>query len=376
MAGRGEKRSGSWNSRSRKRIVDRAGDSPEPPGSSTLSHTFDIRFAPSAGLAALLAQPSNTLRWKGSGRINIQPGAITIAVNRGLLSQGGTRRIAAGQLREVYREGNAVRLEFSGADNSREILPLWADDREVAAEIVRLLPTERTVEVELPARAPKFRPDPRAFGGLLALAIVIVGAVVGLRRSEVAPPPVTAAPEVEAAPVEARPAPATPELATVEIPEAELPVRFDEPVVPIPPGTRAHKFAVAQVALFDKQAVALLEEYRLYRTMLEDDALTFDGYIAKLEGPLEGGWWAVTFRILEDPAYDAPELVGLRATQLAAARHWRAFIELYVEGLRTQDRTLIPRAFDLLSRAEWMQVRARQYVQVPGGSGAGAKSGD
>jgi hypothetical protein len=341
-----------------------------------LSHTFDVRFAPSAGLAAILAQPSNTLRWKGCGRISIQPGTVTVAVKGGVLSQGRSRRIPAEQLREVYREGNAVRLEFSGAGNSREVLPLWADDREVAAEIVRLLPTKRTVEVELPARAPKFRPDPRAFGVLFALAIVIVGAVVGLRRSEVAPPPIATATEVEAAPVEAKPAPATPELATVEIPETEPPVRFDEPVVPIPTGTRAHKFASAQVALFDKQSAALLEEYRLYRAMLEDDSLTLDGYIAKLQGPLEGGWWAVTFRILEDPAYDVPELVGLRATHLAAARTWRAFIDLYVEGLRTRNGTLISRAFNLLSRAEWMQVRARQYVQVPGDSGAGAKSGD
>lgn len=349
-----------------------------------MSHTFDVRFAPSAGFAALLAQPVNTLRWKGSGRISIQPGAVTIAVNRGLLSQGRTRRIAAGELREVYREGNSVRLEFSGAGNAREVLPLWADDRDVAAEIVRLLPTERTVEVELPARAPKFRPDPRAFGGLFALAIVIAGAAIGLRRSEVTPPPAAAATAAEAAPVEAKPAPTTPELATVEIPEAELPVRFDEPVVPIPPGTRAHKFASAQVALFDEQSAALLDEYRLYRSMLEDDALTLDGYIARLEGPLEGGWWMITFRILEDPAYDAPELTGLRATQLAAARNWRAFIELYAEGLRTNDRTLIPRAFNLLSRAEWMQSRARQYVQlrgqvpgqVPEDGGAGAKSGD
>ncbi len=341
-----------------------------------MSHTFDVRFAPSPGLVALLALPSNTLRWKGSGRISIQPGAVTIAVNRGLLSQGRSRRIAAGELREVYREGNSVRLEFCGADNAREILPLWTDDREIAAEIVRLLPTERTVEVELPARAPKFRPDSRVFGGFFALAILIAGAAIGLRRSEVAPPPIAASTEVETTAPGAKPTASAPELAPVAIPEPELPVRFDEPIVPIPPGTRAHKLASAQVALFDQQSAALLDEYRLYRGMLEDDALTIDGFIAKLEGPLEGGWWAVTFRILDEPAYDTPELVALRATHLAAARNWRAFIEMYVEGLRTNDRTLIPRAFNLLSRAEWMQVRARQYVQIRGDSGAGAGSGD
>ena len=41
---------------------------------------------------------------------------------------------------QVYREGNAVRLEFASPGNAREVLPLWADDRDVAAEIVRLMP--------------------------------------------------------------------------------------------------------------------------------------------------------------------------------------------------------------------------------------------
>ncbi len=331
-----------------------------------MSHTFDVRFAPSAGLAAVLALPGNTLRWKGAGRISIQPGTVTLAVKRGLFSSGQSRQIAADQLREVYREGNVVRLEFSGAGNTREVVPLWTDDRESAAEIVRLLPTQRTVEVESPSRTPKFRPDPRAFGGLLAFAVMIAAAVIGLRRSEVVPPPPTpAATQVEAAPDKATSARTEPELATVEIPEAELPIRLDEPVIPIQPGTPAYKYAQAQIALFEKQSAALLEEYRVYRSMREDDALTVDGYIAKLEGPLEGGWWLVTFRILEDPRYDAPEMVGLRATHLAAARSWRAFIALYVEGLRTNNAALISQSFNALGRAEWMQWRATQYVRAP-----------
>src|SRR5688572_9453451 len=113
MARHGEKRTQSWRSLFRERIVNGAGDSPGTPESSTLSHTFDVRFAPSSGLAAILAEPANTLRWKGAGRISIQPGVVTIAVKRGLFLHKRSRRIAAEQLREVYREGDALRLEFS-----------------------------------------------------------------------------------------------------------------------------------------------------------------------------------------------------------------------------------------------------------------------
>ncbi len=333
-----------------------------------MSHTFDVRFAPSAGLAALLAQPSNTLRWKGSGRISIQPGAITIAVNRGLLSQGGTRRIAAGQLREVYREGESLRLEFSGPDNKREVLPLWARHRDDAAEIVRLLPTTRTVEVEQPPsgnRAEKFRADPRAFGVLFAVALLIAAAVIGMQRSQMQSRPSVA--ETPAKPVAdgvSTDARTSAELAVIEFPApALLQLNIEDPVVPIPKGTRAYEIARMQIAQFEREAAALLDEYKTYRTQRETDVLTTDEYVRKLRDVIEAGWWKVTFRILEDPVFDDPALVGLRASLLAAARNWRAFLALYSEGQIENSQVLISRSFALLERAEAMEWRARLYAQ-------------
>ncbi len=333
-----------------------------------MSHTFDVRFAPSAGFAALLAQPSNTLRWKGSGRISIQPGAVTIAVNRGLLSQGGSRRIAAGELREVYREGESLRLEFSGPDNTREVLPLWARDRDDAAEIVRLLPTKRTVEVEQPSAglsAPTFRPDPRAFGVLLAAIVLIAAAVIGMQRSKIQAPPAVS----ESAPEPAADAPSTDaqtpaELAIIEFPApALLQMNTDEPVIPIPKGTRAYEIARMQIAQFGRESAALLDEYKTYRTQRETDVLTTDEYVKRLRDSIEAGWWKVTFRILEDPVFDDPALVGLRASLLAAARNWRAFLALYSEGQLENSQLLISRSFALLERAEAMERRASLYAQ-------------
>jgi hypothetical protein len=328
-----------------------------------LARTFDVRFAPTAGLTAVLAAPANTLRWKGAGSLSIHPEAITIALKRGLLSwfaRDASRRIAAGQLREVYREGAALRLEFSSPGNAREVLPLWANDREAAAEIVRLLPTSRTVEVEQAPdkRTPRFRPDTRAIGWLLGIAVVIAGGIAVVQRERIIPAPTAAAPAVAEPVVAPAPVPAV-----IEIPPPDT-LRVEGPVVPIQPGSPAYGKAVAQLTRFQTEAAALLVEYQLYRSQLETDALTTEGFIAKLEGSIESGWWTVTFRILEEPTFDDPALVGLRATELAAARHWRAFLDLYVEGLKKNDEALITRAFVLLRRAEWMQWRATQYVRV------------
>jgi hypothetical protein len=81
-----------------------------------MAQTFDIRFAQSAGLAALFEAPANEYRWKGAGRLSIDASGISIAVRRGLMTlfaRAQSRHIATNSVIEVYREGSALRLEFS-----------------------------------------------------------------------------------------------------------------------------------------------------------------------------------------------------------------------------------------------------------------------
>ncbi len=116
-----------------------------------MAQTFDIRFARSAGLAALLEVPENVFRWKGGGLLKIDAHGISIGVKRSLLALLGgkhTQRIPTENLRAVYREGEALRVEFQSGESARVVLPFWADDRDIAAQIVRLLPTSQTVEIE------------------------------------------------------------------------------------------------------------------------------------------------------------------------------------------------------------------------------------
>ena len=90
-----------------------------------------------------------------------------------------TQRIPTENLRAVYREGDALRVEFQDGETARIVLPFWADDRETAAKIVRLLPTSQTVEIEHSTdvtHSAKPRADWRM---LLTMGVALVALVVG-----------------------------------------------------------------------------------------------------------------------------------------------------------------------------------------------------
>ena len=147
-----------------------------------MAQTFDIRFARSAGLAAMLEVPENAFRWKGGGLLRIDAHGISIGLKRGLLALLGgkrTQRIPTGDLRAVYREGDALRVEYQSGESARVVLPFWADDREAAEKIVRLLPTSQTVEIEHSTdvtHSGKPRADWRM---LLSLGVMLVALVAG-----------------------------------------------------------------------------------------------------------------------------------------------------------------------------------------------------
>lgn len=151
-------------------------------------HTFEIRFAKSEGLAGLFEAPANRLGWKGSGLLSIDGQGISIAVKRGLLTlfSRRSRRFPSESLTEAYREGDALRLVF-GSRDQHEILAVWARGGEAAADIVKLLPTLRTVELdESTAATRRYRFDWRTALLLLAPAVVVAaGAALLLRKPRV-----------------------------------------------------------------------------------------------------------------------------------------------------------------------------------------------
>ena len=177
-------------------------DDVDTPGASAMTQTFDIRFARSAGLAALLEVPENVFRWKGGGHLRIDAHGISISVKRrlsALLGGKHTHRIPRENLRAVYREGEALRVEFQSGEEARVVVPFWADDRETAQKIVRLLPTSQTVELEHSTdvtRSGKSRADWRAIAIVASVVVMLVaGSWWTFRDEEVALAPALAATE-------------------------------------------------------------------------------------------------------------------------------------------------------------------------------------
>ena len=152
-----------------------------------MAQTFDIRFAKSAGLAGLFEAPANEYRWKGAGRLSIDATGVSIAVRRGLLTlfaRATTRRIPTNSLIGVYREGNALRLEFSTRESARAVLPIWVGNRDAAAQIVTLLPTQRSVELEDgdPEPTRRYRFDRKLVAFLLIGAVALAVGALTLQR--------------------------------------------------------------------------------------------------------------------------------------------------------------------------------------------------
>jgi hypothetical protein len=374
-----------------------------------MAQTFDIRFARTAGLAALLEAPDNAFRWKGGGLLRIDAHGISIGLKHGLLALLGgkhTQRIPTENLRAVYREGDALRLEFQDGKTARIVLPFWADDRDTAAQIVRLLPTSQTVEIEHSTdvtQSSKPRADWRA---LLSLGAVLtafsVGSWVLYDRTQLpltptqapasdlvttaapfgsVPMPDATASLVESPETVGSPAagttPSSSEEAAIpdflEPPTVELKapgplplprdyIRSEDFVIRIAPDTASYFVAKTQLAAFEQEANQLEARWETLRDSFRASALTSEDFAAKLED-LEMRWWNLTFRIFDNDALADPALSDLRATMLSAARLWRAFLSGYANGLLERDHVKMGHSFDDLTRAQERRLRARLFLR-------------
>jgi hypothetical protein len=344
-----------------------------------MAQTFDIRFARSVGLTALLEVPLNRFRWKGGGHLRIDAKGISIGVKRGILAlfgAGHTQRISNENLRAVYREGEALRVEYDTAESKRIVLPFWAGDSGTAAKIVRLLPTNQTVEIEHSTEAPgarKPRADRRV---LLTIGVTLAAGIAALWTTSLRttppvegagaqqvekplPPPVAGTAPPSSAAAMAPPGAAMPVEAFDSIPEV---TSSEVAVIPISRGTLSHDIAVRELAAFERDAASLESDYRLAHKQLMTGEMSPDDFAERLE-EFEMRWWKVTFRIYDSKQLEDPALLELRRVMLGAARRWRNFLSEYAEGLRSRDQVMIAGPLAEVARAQEMRARARRFVR-------------
>jgi hypothetical protein len=168
-------------------------DGANEPETEVMAQTFDIRFARSGGIAAWFGAPANSFGWKGGGLLRIDANGLSIGLKRGiasLLARRRSQRIPAASIQEVYREGEALRVEFTTVENPRAVLPFWTRDRDTAARIVQLLPTSRTIELEDGADERRAT-APRHTRLALAAALVLSAALGALFLNDQRPAPAT-----------------------------------------------------------------------------------------------------------------------------------------------------------------------------------------
>ena len=172
-----------------------------------MAQSFDIRFARSGGIAALFDAADNSFGWKGAGRLRIDAQGMSFVLKRGItsvLARRRSQRIPAENIQEVYREGEALRIEFTTGEMPRAVLPFWTRDRDTAARIVQLMPTSRTIEIEDSADEPPERKLARRTPLMLAVAMVVIVASGALflayQRPVSSVPPVVATAPASALP--------------------------------------------------------------------------------------------------------------------------------------------------------------------------------
>lgn len=316
-----------------------------------MASTFDIRFARTEGLAALFEAPANRFRWKGAGRLSVDAQGISIAVKRNLanlLSRRRSRRIAAGDLKQVYREGASLRLEF-GSDEAREVLPIWASGNAVAAEIVKLLPTTRTIELEHSTRASgRFRFDWRLTAWPLVAMVSLAAGALWWRQSLISLPAEqsqASLPTVEAS----RPA------ATVSAPLSPIDqILAREGVRPLLSGTPEYDIARRQQALFESELATLRSQYM--GLLSNPNAETLEA--------MEPAWWGMTLRIETSEEMSGPAFTGFREAQLAVISSWRATVALHAAGLRLKDERFVELAEKQRGLSEVYETLVRMYVPL------------
>ena len=394
-----------------------------------MANTFDIRFDRAVGLAGILDAPANSLRWKGAGLLSIDAEGISVAVKRSLVSlliRHRSQRIPAWNINEVYREGEALRVEFATEENPRAVLPFWTRDRDTAAQIMQLLPTTRTIELEHSTNAPSAGSRGRAVAtGMILVAIAGVALFVGLRRTPdaaapapvavVAPPPTSAEkqPTASPAPVEATAAVPAASLKGEPISEDEarkLAMLAEDPVdwtAPPPKSTgaaaarqarlsrqletppasepEAEEFVPIEVPAINVGATAvvpirqgtlaydaarsLLNQFdagsmRVTADYLENGAGRFrnEEDLRRLDA-FADAWRDLGARLLNSNAARNPDLAGLRAVLLGVVNYRVQTFEYAAQAFRMKKPELLQQASQAFAKADEMMDTARQYVR-------------
>jgi hypothetical protein len=286
----------------------------------------------------LLRPAQNSYRWVGAGSMLLDEQGIHITARH--LTVLGLRRtehfIHSSEIREVYREGDTIRIDLQG-ESRRCFVRLWAENAASAAELVRFLPTSRTIELEGTAGAPEriTRASRRPLSWV-APVVILAGVLAWLGMFFFAPKHESPRSR-PAEPVGVQWVPAVNHPATIPY-ALSLEARGD-----------LHKFTPRFQALEQQFAVAF--------DAVQRGNISQQEFRQGLEKWLLPQWETLAFELPTTPGTN-PVRADADGRINAVIAAWRQVLATYAQGLRDNDYHEVLKAFDYLRDAEAQEREA------------------
>jgi hypothetical protein len=323
------------------------------------------------------SRANNTFRWTGPGTIHVlERGLLVLTRRRSPLGFRTTdeRFIPASDICEVFRDGDAVRVDLRGESKTAGFFQFWTGNPAIAGTIVRLLPTTRTIEYEVtpadqvttsrpPLSLPRRRRVWRRYSkaafafGFTVLAVLLVTDIVMWQTRRV-----------------------------VSVPTVNV-------TLPVPAGTPAERVpiltatpeeissALADIRRFDDRMEGLRTQYRSASLALQGGQLSPTEFVDGLNHWLIPQWRALYGELAASRPAGETLAARVHARLGNAALFWERGLQDYAEGLKTNSPAAVMAAFDLMSSGNesrhdaWRLLESSElHAAAPPASGGASHS--
>jgi len=299
-------------------------------------NVFPVRFSPALDLSGLLRRPQNSYRWIGPGTLLVDEHGVRVTARR--LTVFGLYRtvlfILPTEIREVYREGDSIRIDLQ-AGTRHDYFRFWAESVGAAADIVRRLPTSRTLELEGPTWTGGGSSSDAYRSALwLALAVAVVGALAWLGVERLLSH------------------------------HGGTPLQESDTIVPgddSRPGSDVETLAArGDLRKFTQRFDSLSLQFSTAFNALQRGSLSQDEFIDGVEKWLLPQWEALGAE-LSPPAPNTNRTRAAANTEIRGViDNWHRALMAYAHGLHTHDPNEVFNAFSYIKIAEAHQVKTRE----------------
>jgi len=268
------------------------------------------------------------------------------------------RFIPASEICEVFRDGDAVRVDLRSDSRTAAFFQFWTGNPAIAGTIVRLLPTTRTIEYEVapadqaavprpPLTLQRRRRARRRFiqaalaVGLFAVAALLTADIVMRQSAQVAP-----------------------EMIKVPLPAALGTKPGALPATPAPHATAAEiASALAEVQRFDDRMEGLRAQYRTASLALQWGQLSRDDFIDGINKWLIPQWRSLYSELTFNRPADGTLASLVHGRLVSAALLWDRGLQDYAEGLKANNSDAVMAAFDHMSNGNESRREAWRLLE-------------